>query len=111
MTLTGTSKSNNPAFDASADWMNAVTNAINSLISVSWQTAIIPDCQDHVTVTHGLGIANTAADHVGVVFMPTDDVGRCWYDMLTITADTIDIWVANPPLGGDYVINFLIYWK
>jgi hypothetical protein len=67
-------------------------------------TATIAENTDHVTVTHNLGYVPSA-----VVFAPVDNVGRCWYDMNTISTTTIDIWVANPPSGGSYVVRFLLY--
>jgi hypothetical protein len=119
MSLTPTTKPNRTVInvpetlpynvDVSADQWNKVVAAINNLIPVTALLAIIPMNQDHVTVTHNLNLTDTSPTKIGFCPTPADNVGRCWYDMNTITANTIDVYVANPPLEGGYAIPFLLY--
>ena len=66
----------------------------------------IQENQDHVTVVHNLGVLPK-----GVVYGDAgDDVGRIYYDKATITINQIDIYVANPPIGGIYQIPVFYYY-
>jgi hypothetical protein len=84
---------------------DAIAQAVRSLLHVQMFTAVIAENGDHVTVTHNLGSVPTA-----VVLAPVDDVGRCWYDMNTISATIVDVYVANPPLAGGYLIKVILYY-
>jgi hypothetical protein len=92
---------------ALADWndYDAIAQAVRGLLHVQMFEAVVPENEDHVHVTHNLGSVPTA-----VVLAPVDDVGRCWYDMLTISTTIIDVYVANPPQAGGYMIKVLLYY-
>jgi len=91
-------------FGELADY-EAIVTAVRALLRVQMFEAVVPENQDHVTVTHNLGSVPTA-----VVLAPVDDVGRCWYDMNTISASIVDVYVANPPLAGGYMIKVILYY-
>ncbi len=84
---------------------DAIAEAVRGLLHVQMFTATIAENESSTTVTHDLGTVPTA-----VVLAPVDDVGRCWYDYTTISETTVDIYVANPPLGGAYTIKVLLYY-
>jgi hypothetical protein len=100
-----TAKADNPAFDVSANQWNAVANAINALLHVSIFDVVIDMNTDHTTLHHALGTLPMA-----IVCAPVDDVGRCWYDMNTINDSDVDIYVANPPMDGGYLIRVILYY-
>ena len=105
MVLTPTIKSNNPSYDLSADWFNAATAAINNLARIHIFDLTIPMNAGSARLTHNLGSLPTA-----VVLSPVDNVGRCWYDMNTLSSTICDVYVANPPLDGGYLIRVILYY-
>lgn len=105
MSLVATSKPNNAAFDVSANQWNNLVAKMNSLLYVQVFDVTIPMDDDHAHLTHNIGETPMA-----IVLAPVDDVGRCWYDMNTVTANAVDIYVANPPQDGGYLIRVVIYY-
>lgn len=89
---------------------DAIAAAVRGLNHVAKIVATVTEGTDHVTVTHNLHLTDTSPTNLSFLPCPTDDVGRVWYDMLTVTADTIDVYVANPPIGGSYVIPCFLFW-
>ena len=92
-------------YDVSADNWNALVNIVNSLLHVQIFDAVVPMNQDHVQLTHNLGSVPLA-----VVLAPVDNVGRCWYDMNTLSSTICDVYVASPPLDGGYLIKVILYY-
>lgn len=113
MSLTATGEANNAAYDVSATQWNRVVTKVNQLLQVAilettpgLQLVEIQENQDHVTVVHNIGTLPK-----GIVYGDAgDDVGRIFYDKATITPNQVDIYVANPPIGGIYQIPVFYYY-
>jgi hypothetical protein len=84
---------------------NELITLTGSLLHVQIFPLVIPENEGHAQLTHNLGVVPST-----VVLGPVDDVGRCWYDMNTISETTVDIYVANPPLIGGYLVNVVLYY-
>lgn len=91
---------------ATWDDYSAIATAVRNLNRCTdVLTVEILENTDHTTYTHNLGSVPK-----GIHLMPVGDVGRNWYDETTVSNTIVDVYVANPPIGGSYFIKMVIYY-
>jgi hypothetical protein len=105
MSFSATTKSNNPAYDASADWYNWVTNAINNLLHCAAVEVQIQANTDHADFMHPLEVKPAFAFPV-----PIGRTGELWVDPASLTESGGTVYCANPPLEGTYTVMVLLYY-